>query len=105
MLDLRLAATALAMLVALVSVSLADAVKDKSPDSADDVGEPVARSSAESRPIRVVLPASWEPSEKQAETQSSKLKSDLAGTCGRQKEQPRPHGGSCRDVSYRAACR
>ncbi|SHN80759.1 hypothetical protein [Bradyrhizobium erythrophlei] len=72
MLDVRLAATTLAMLIALVSVSLADAVKDKLPEPASDKAHSVAQSSAEARPIRVILPASWEPSKGQAETQSMK---------------------------------
>jgi len=72
MLDLRLAATTLAMLIALMSVSLAGAVKDKSAAVAKDKPPSVAQSSAEPRPIRVILPASWEPNNGQAETQSTK---------------------------------
>jgi hypothetical protein len=72
MLDLRLAATTVAILVAMASVSLADAVKDKLPEAARDKAQPVAQSSTEGRPIRVILPASWEPAKGQAEAQSTK---------------------------------
>ena len=69
MLDLRLAATTLTILAALVSVSLADTtVKDKLPEGTKDKAQPVAQTSVETRPIRVILPASWEPSKGQAET-------------------------------------
>jgi len=68
MLDLRVAATTLAILAALVSVSLADTVKDKLPEDTKDKAQPVAQTSVETRPIRVILPASWEPSKGQAET-------------------------------------
>ena len=68
MLDLRLAATTLAILAALVSVSLADTVKGKLPEGTKDKAQPVAQTSVETRPIRVILPASWEPSKGQAET-------------------------------------
>lgn len=53
MLDLRLVTTSAAMLVAMMAVALAEPVKDKA--------APVVQSSAEARPIRVVLPAPWEP--------------------------------------------
>ena len=72
MLDVRLATTTLAILIALVSISLADAVKDKMPEPASNKANPVAQSSAEARPIRVILPASWEASKGQAETQPTK---------------------------------
>jgi hypothetical protein len=72
MLDVRLAVTTLAMLIALLSASLAEAVKDKLPEPANDKAHSVTQGSAESRPIRVILPASWEPSKGQAETQSTK---------------------------------
>ena len=68
----RLTATTSVIFIALVSVSLADAVKDKSPELATDKATPDAQSSAKSRPIRVILPASWEPAKGQAETQSMK---------------------------------
>ena len=72
MLDVRLVATTLAMLIALMSVSLADAVKDKLQEAAKDKAPPVDQSPAEARPIRVILPASWEPSKGQAETEATK---------------------------------
>ena len=59
MLDLRLAATALAMLVAMVSVAIAEPAKDQPQET--------AQASAETRPIRVILPAPWEPSKGQGE--------------------------------------
>ena len=68
MLDLRLAATTLAILPALMSVSLADTVKDQLPKGTKDKAQPVAQTSVETRPIRVILPASGEPSKGQAET-------------------------------------
>ncbi|MDA9547879.1 hypothetical protein ACM43_26230 [Bradyrhizobium sp. CCBAU 45321] len=65
MLDLRLVTTSLAMLLALVSVALAEPPKDKA--------APVVQTAAEARPIRVILPAPWEPTKGQAESvQSSK---------------------------------
>lgn len=64
MLDLRLVATSLAMLIALLSVALADPVKDQA--------RPAVQSAAEARPIRVILPAPWEPATVQADAQSSK---------------------------------
>ncbi|MBR1167286.1 hypothetical protein [Bradyrhizobium liaoningense] len=65
MLDLRLVTTSLAVLVALVSVALAEPIKDQS--------APVVQSATEARPIRVILPAPWEPTKGQAESvQSSK---------------------------------
>ncbi len=64
MLDLRVVATSFAMLVALVSVALAEPAKDQPSAS---------QSSAEARPIRVVLPAPWEPAKGQAQqVQASK---------------------------------
>jgi len=53
MLDLRLVTTSAAMLVAMMAVALAEPVRDQAP--------PPAQSAAEARPIRVVLPAPWEP--------------------------------------------
>ncbi|MHB0768808.1 hypothetical protein [Bradyrhizobium sp. 5.13L] len=53
MLDLRLVTTSAAMLVGLMAVALAEPVKDQA--------APAGQSSAEARPIRVVLPAPWEP--------------------------------------------
>ncbi|PSO16088.1 hypothetical protein [Bradyrhizobium sp. MOS003] len=64
MLDLRLATTSLAMLIALLSVALADPVKDQA--------RPAAQGTAEARPIRVILPAPWEPATTQADARSSK---------------------------------
>ncbi|MEY9186332.1 hypothetical protein ABIG06_000233 [Bradyrhizobium sp. USDA 326] len=59
MLDVRLATTSLAMLVALVAVAQAEPVRDQA--------APAVQSSAEARPIRVVLPAPWEPANGQRE--------------------------------------
>jgi len=64
MLDLRLVATSLAMLIATLSVALADPVKDQA--------RPAAQGAVEARPIRVILPAPWEPATKQAELQAAK---------------------------------
>ncbi|TGN88839.1 hypothetical protein EOW77_0008230 [Bradyrhizobium yuanmingense] len=65
MLDLRIVTTSLAMLLALVSVALAEPPKDNAPT--------VVQTAAEARPIRVILPAPWEPTKGQAESvQSSK---------------------------------
>ncbi|MDF0583898.1 hypothetical protein [Bradyrhizobium yuanmingense] len=65
MLDLRLVTTSLAMLLALVSVALAEPPKDKAPT--------VVQTTTDARPIRVILPAPWEPTKGQAESvQSSK---------------------------------
>ena len=72
MLDVRAAATTLAMLIALVSVALADAAKDKSQAPASNKARPVAENPADARPIRAILPASWEPGKGQAEAQSTK---------------------------------
>ncbi len=55
MLDVRLVTTSLAMLIALMSVALAEPTKDQ------------VRPAAEARPIRVILPAPWEPATTQAE--------------------------------------
>ena len=72
MCDLRLAATTLALSVAVMSVSLAGSVNDKSSDPAMGKAQPVAESSSEARSIRVILPASWEPSKRQVESQSTR---------------------------------
>ncbi|UWU90771.1 hypothetical protein [Bradyrhizobium sp. CB1015] len=65
MLDVRLVTTSLAVLVALISVALAEPVKDQA--------APVVQSAPEARTIRVILPAPWEPTKSQAESvQSSK---------------------------------
>ncbi|WP_094891320.1 hypothetical protein [Bradyrhizobium amphicarpaeae] len=64
MLDLRLVATSLAMLIALLSVALADSAKDQA--------RPDAQIAATARPIRVILPAPWEAATKQAEAQPVK---------------------------------
>ncbi|MCA1511601.1 hypothetical protein ABH999_000158 [Bradyrhizobium yuanmingense] len=65
MLDVRLVTTSLALLVALMSVALGEPVKDQA--------APVVQSAPEARPIRVILPAPWEPTKGQAESvQSSK---------------------------------
>jgi len=63
MFDVRLAATLLAMSIALISVASAGPIKDQP--------EPPAQSSTEARPVRVILPAPWEPSRGQGETQSA----------------------------------
>jgi hypothetical protein len=59
MLDMRLVTTSLAMLVALPAVAVAEPVKDQA--------APVVQSSAEARPIRVILPAPWETTQSQGE--------------------------------------
>ncbi|WP_063921345.1 hypothetical protein [Bradyrhizobium sp. DOA1] len=53
MLDLRVVTTSTAMLIAMMAVALAEPVKDKAPVA--------GQSATEARPIRVVLPAPWEP--------------------------------------------
>ncbi|WP_375159375.1 hypothetical protein [Bradyrhizobium sp. RDT46] len=58
MLDVRLMTTSLAMLTALMSVALAEPTKDQG--------------QAEARPIRVILPAPWEPAPTQAEAPPAK---------------------------------
>ena len=63
MLDLRLVTTALAMLMALMTVALAEPAKDQM--------RPAAQA-AEARPIRVILPAPWEPATTQAEATPAK---------------------------------
>lgn len=60
MLDLRLVTTSLAMLLALVSVALAEPTRDQAPS--------VVQTKGEARPIRVILPAPWEPTKGQAES-------------------------------------
>ena len=60
MLDVRLVTTSLAMLIALMSVVLAEPTKDQ------------GRPAAEARPIRVILPAPWEPATTQAEAPPAK---------------------------------
>ncbi|SFK03831.1 hypothetical protein SAMN05216525_14942 [Bradyrhizobium sp. Gha] len=64
MLDLRLMATLIALSIGLMSVASAEPTKDQA--------EPAVQSSREARPVRVILPAPWQPSERQAETQSAK---------------------------------
>lgn len=65
MLDVRLVTTSLAVLAALMSVALAEPVKDQA--------APGLQGGPEVRPIRVILPAPWEPKKGQAESvQSSK---------------------------------
>jgi hypothetical protein len=59
MLDVRLVTTSLAMLVALMAAAAAEPVKDQA--------APVVPSSAEARPIRVILPAPWETIQSQGE--------------------------------------
>jgi hypothetical protein len=59
MLNVRLVTTSLAMLVALMAAAAAEPVKDQA--------APVVQSSAEARPIRVILPAPWETSQRQGE--------------------------------------
>lgn len=63
MLDVRLMATLIAMSIALASVAFAEPTKDQT--------QPKVQSPADARPMRVVLPAPWEPSTKQ-ETQAAK---------------------------------
>ncbi|WP_245444418.1 hypothetical protein [Bradyrhizobium sp. Y36] len=64
MLDMRVVTTSLAMLIALVSVALAEPIKDQA--------RPAAQGTSEARPIRVILPAPWEPATAQADAQSAK---------------------------------
>lgn len=65
MLDLRVVTTSLAMLVALASVALAEPTKDQA--------QPVVQAaSGDARPIRVILPAPWQPATVQAEAQTTK---------------------------------
>ena len=63
MLDVRLVTTSLATLAALMTVAVAEPVKDKA--------APVAQGPAEARPIRVILPAPWEPATGQREAVQS----------------------------------
>ena len=64
MLDLRVFATSLAMLVASMSIALAEPARDQ---------PSAVASPAEARPIRVVLPAPWEPAKRQdVQTQAAK---------------------------------
>lgn len=71
--DLRLAATTLAILTALMSIALADHDKDMLPEPVSEhKAQPIAQGSAQARPIRVILPASWEPNNGQAAAQSTK---------------------------------
>lgn len=64
MLDVRLVTTSLAMLVALMSVALAEPAKDQA--------KPAVQSTADARPIRVILAAPWEPAKTQAEAATTK---------------------------------
>ncbi len=64
MLNVRLVTTSLAVLIALMSVALAEPTKDQV--------RPAAQGTAEARPIRVILPAPWEPAKTQAEAQAAK---------------------------------
>lgn len=64
MLDVRLVATLIAMSMALMSVAFAEPTKEQA--------QPAIQGSTEVRPIRVILPAPWQPSTRQAETQSAK---------------------------------
>ena len=57
---MRVVTTSMAMLVALMTVALADPAKERP--------NPAVQSAAEARPIRVILPAPWEPAKGQAET-------------------------------------
>jgi hypothetical protein len=61
MLDLRVIAASLGMMVALMSVALAEPTKDQAPVA--------SRGSTDARPVhvRVILPAPWEPSNPPAE--------------------------------------
>jgi hypothetical protein len=65
MLDLRLTAASLATFVALMSVAMAEPDKDRSQEQDKDKVQMV-------RPVRVILPASWEPNVKEAETRLTK---------------------------------
>lgn len=64
MLDVRLVTTLIAMSIALMSVAFAEPTKEQS--------RPVVQSEADTRPVRVILPAPWQPATRQAETQSTK---------------------------------
>lgn len=65
MLDVRIVTTSLAMLVAAMSVALSEPVKNQT--------APAVQSAGEARPIRVILPAPWEPAKGQVEqVQASK---------------------------------
>ena len=64
MLDVRLVTTSLAMLIALVSVALAEPTKDQAASA--------GQGTADVRPIRVILPAPWEPATTRADAQPAK---------------------------------
>jgi len=64
MLDVRLVTTSLAMLIALMSVALAEPAKDEA--------KPAVQSTADARPIRVILPAPWQPATTHAEVATAK---------------------------------
>ena len=64
MLDVRLLATLIAMSMALMSVAFAEPTKDQA--------QPMVQAASEARPVRVILPAPWEPNERQAETRPAK---------------------------------
>ncbi|WP_049820325.1 hypothetical protein [Bradyrhizobium japonicum] len=64
MLDVRLVTTSLAMLIALMSVALAEPTKDRAASA--------VQGDAEVRPIRVILPAPWEPAATRADAQPAK---------------------------------
>jgi hypothetical protein len=68
MLDLRLVAVSLTTLAALMSVAFADPAKDR----LQEQDKAKAQSSVEARPVRVILPASWEPNVREAETRPTK---------------------------------
>lgn len=63
MLDLRIATAAAALLVALVSVALAEPGKDQM--------QPTVQTPSDARPVRVILPALWETSNRPSEKPSS----------------------------------
>ncbi|GAA0029418.1 MULTISPECIES: hypothetical protein [Bradyrhizobium] len=64
MLDVRLVTTSLAMLVALLPVASAEPAREQA--------RPAGQGTTEARPIRVILPAPWEPARTQADAPSSK---------------------------------
>lgn len=62
MLDVRLMAASVVTFMALMSIAIAEPDKDRSQEQA----KINAQSSVEARPVRVILPASWEPNVKEA---------------------------------------
>lgn len=62
MLDVRLMAASVVTFMALMSIAVAEPDKDRSQEQA----KINVQSSVEARPVRVILPASWEPNVKEA---------------------------------------